>query len=145
QRPVVGTWDKKDLVYSVGAVKVGTGQLTTRLGESPWGVLRFSEQTKGRGSQTLLSTQDLSARGGIRDDCRRRRIRASAGMGQGTAAPDQCDGRANDSLGDPGYSGGPASHACGRGTGAAGRATGERAGTLDPGAPVVDGTRGGPS
>jgi hypothetical protein len=35
QRPVVGTWDKKDLVYSVGALTVVTGQLTTRLVESP--------------------------------------------------------------------------------------------------------------
>jgi hypothetical protein len=33
--PVVGTWDNKDLVYSVGALNVVTGQLTTRLVESP--------------------------------------------------------------------------------------------------------------
>lgn len=35
QRPVVGTWDNKDLVYSFAALNVVTGQLTTRLVESP--------------------------------------------------------------------------------------------------------------
>jgi len=34
-RPVVGTWDKKDVVYSFAALNVVTGQLTTRLVESP--------------------------------------------------------------------------------------------------------------
>jgi predicted DNA-binding ribbon-helix-helix protein len=34
-RPVVGTWDKKDVVYSFAALNVVTGQLTTRLLESP--------------------------------------------------------------------------------------------------------------
>jgi hypothetical protein len=34
-RPVVGTWDNKDLVYSFAALNVVTGQLTTRLVESP--------------------------------------------------------------------------------------------------------------
>ena len=34
-RPVVGTWDNKDLVYSFAALTVVTGQLTTRLLESP--------------------------------------------------------------------------------------------------------------
>jgi hypothetical protein len=34
-RPVVGTWDNKDLVYSFAAMNVVTGQLTTRLLESP--------------------------------------------------------------------------------------------------------------
>jgi hypothetical protein len=33
-RPVVGTWDNKDLVYSFAALNVVTGHLTTRLGES---------------------------------------------------------------------------------------------------------------
>ena len=36
-RPVVGTWDNKDLVYSFAALNVVTGQLTTRLVESPAG------------------------------------------------------------------------------------------------------------
>jgi transposase len=34
-RPVVGTWDNKDLVYSFATLNVVTGQLTTRLVESP--------------------------------------------------------------------------------------------------------------
>jgi hypothetical protein len=34
QRPVVGTWDNKDLVYSFAALHVVTGHLTTRLVES---------------------------------------------------------------------------------------------------------------
>jgi hypothetical protein len=34
-RPVVGTWDNKDLVYSFAALNVVMGQLTTRLVESP--------------------------------------------------------------------------------------------------------------
>jgi hypothetical protein len=35
QRPVVGAWDNKDLVYSFAALKLMTGQLTTRLLDSP--------------------------------------------------------------------------------------------------------------
>jgi DDE superfamily endonuclease len=35
QRPVVGTWDNKDLGYSCAVLNVVTGQLTTRLVESP--------------------------------------------------------------------------------------------------------------
>jgi hypothetical protein len=31
----VGTWDNKDVVYSVATMNVGTGRLTTRLVESP--------------------------------------------------------------------------------------------------------------
>ena len=34
-RPVVGTWDNKDLVYSFATMNAVTGQLTTRLVESP--------------------------------------------------------------------------------------------------------------
>jgi len=34
-RPVVRTWDNKDLVYSFATMNVVTGQLTTRLVESP--------------------------------------------------------------------------------------------------------------
>jgi transposase len=34
-RPVVGTWDNKDLVYSFATMNVVSGQLTTRLVESP--------------------------------------------------------------------------------------------------------------
>nr|WP_286985645.1 IS630 family transposase [Halomonas sp.] len=35
QRPVVGTWDNKDLVYAFAALEVVGGQLTTRLLDSP--------------------------------------------------------------------------------------------------------------
>lgn len=34
-RPVVGTWDNKDSGYSFATLNVVSGQLTTRLGESP--------------------------------------------------------------------------------------------------------------
>jgi hypothetical protein len=34
-RPTVGTWDNKDQVYGVAALKVVTGQLTTRRLEQP--------------------------------------------------------------------------------------------------------------
>jgi DDE superfamily endonuclease len=34
-RPVVGTWDNKDVVYSFAALNVVTGRLTTRLLDSP--------------------------------------------------------------------------------------------------------------
>jgi hypothetical protein len=34
-RPVVGTWDNKDLVYCFAALNLISGQLTTRLVESP--------------------------------------------------------------------------------------------------------------
>jgi DDE superfamily endonuclease len=34
-RPVVGTWDNKDVVYSFAALNIVTGRLTTRLLESP--------------------------------------------------------------------------------------------------------------
>ena len=35
QRPEVGTWDNKDLVYNFAAMNLVTGQRTTRLMESP--------------------------------------------------------------------------------------------------------------
>lgn len=34
-RPVVGTWDNKDLVYCFAALNLVSGQLTTRLMDSP--------------------------------------------------------------------------------------------------------------
>ena len=34
-RPLVGTWDKKDLVYCCAALNLVTGQLTTRLLDQP--------------------------------------------------------------------------------------------------------------
>ncbi len=45
-RPVVGTWDNKDLVYSFAALNVVTGQLTTRLVESPAAVKRRTGYSK---------------------------------------------------------------------------------------------------
>jgi hypothetical protein len=45
-RPVVGTWDKKDVVYSCAALNVVTGQLTTRLLESPAAAKRRTGQSK---------------------------------------------------------------------------------------------------
>jgi hypothetical protein len=34
-RPIVGTWDHKDLVYAFGALNVVSGKLTTRLLDCP--------------------------------------------------------------------------------------------------------------
>jgi hypothetical protein len=45
-RPIVGTWDNKDLVYSFAAMKVVTGQLTTRLIESPAKIKRQTSRSK---------------------------------------------------------------------------------------------------
>lgn len=45
-RPVVGTWDKKDVVYSFTTLNGVTGQLTTRLLESPAGVPRRAGHSK---------------------------------------------------------------------------------------------------
>jgi hypothetical protein len=45
-RPVVGTWDNKDLVYSFAALNVVTGQLTTRLVESPADAKRRTGRSK---------------------------------------------------------------------------------------------------
>jgi transposase InsO family protein len=49
-RPVVGTWDNKDLVYSFAAMNVVTGQLTTRVVERP---------AKGRARTGLAKTARL--------------------------------------------------------------------------------------
>ena len=45
-RPVVGTWDNKDVVYSFAAMNVVTGQLTTRLVESPATAKRRTGRSK---------------------------------------------------------------------------------------------------
>lgn len=45
-RPVVGSWDKKDVVYSFTTLNGVTGQLTTRLLESPAGVPRRAGHSK---------------------------------------------------------------------------------------------------
>ena len=45
-RPVVGTWDNKDLVYSFATMNLVTGQLTTRLLESPAKAKRHTGDSK---------------------------------------------------------------------------------------------------
>ncbi|MGE0827082.1 MAG: hypothetical protein AB7G75_26080 [Candidatus Binatia bacterium] len=45
-RPVVGTWDKKDVVYSFAALNLVTGRLTTRLLDSPATAKQRSGQSK---------------------------------------------------------------------------------------------------
>ena len=45
-RPVVGTWDNKDVVYSFAALDVVTGRLTTRLLDSPAAAKRRTGQSK---------------------------------------------------------------------------------------------------
>ncbi len=55
-RPIVGTWDNKDLVYSFAAMNVQTGHLTTRLLESP------AAKTQRRGlSKTARLQQAFAA------------------------------------------------------------------------------------
>jgi len=50
QRPLVGTWDNKDLVYCFAALNLVTGQLTTRLLDQP----SHSKATTGRSKQQRL-------------------------------------------------------------------------------------------
>jgi hypothetical protein len=50
QRPLVGTWDNKDLVYCVAALNLVTGQLTTRLLDQP----SHSKAQTGRRKQQRL-------------------------------------------------------------------------------------------
>jgi hypothetical protein len=47
QRPLVGTWDNKDLVYCFAALNLVTGQLTTRLLDQP----SHSKAKTGRSKQ----------------------------------------------------------------------------------------------
>jgi len=55
-RPVVGTWDNKDLVYSFAAMNLVTGQLTTRLVESPATAKRRTGQSKTARLQQTFAT-----------------------------------------------------------------------------------------
>jgi hypothetical protein len=55
-RPVVGTWDNKELVYSFAALHVVTGQLTTRLVESPAGVKRRTGHSQTARLQHAVAT-----------------------------------------------------------------------------------------
>jgi DDE superfamily endonuclease len=52
QRPLVGTWDNKDLVYCFAALNLVTGQLTTRLLDQP----SHSKAKTGRSKQQRLQT-----------------------------------------------------------------------------------------
>ena len=45
-RPIVGTWDNKDLVYRFAAMNLVTGQLTTRLLDSPKDAKRRTGRSK---------------------------------------------------------------------------------------------------
>jgi len=56
-RPVVGTWDNKDLVYSFAALNVGTGQLTTRLVASPAKATRQTGVSKTARPQQAFAAQ----------------------------------------------------------------------------------------
>ena len=51
-RPLVGTWDNKDLVYCFAALNLVTGQLTTRLLEQP----AHSKAKTGHSKQQRLQT-----------------------------------------------------------------------------------------
>jgi len=51
-RPLVGTWDNKDLVYCFAALNLVTGQLTTRLLDQP----SHSKVKTGRSKQQRLQT-----------------------------------------------------------------------------------------
>ena len=52
----MGTWDNKDLVYSFAAMNVVTGQLTTRLVESPADAKRRTGHSKTARLQQAFAT-----------------------------------------------------------------------------------------
>jgi transposase len=54
-RPVVGTWDNKDVVYSVATMNVVSGQLTPRLVESPSRTKQRPGQSKTRRLQRAFA------------------------------------------------------------------------------------------
>jgi transposase len=54
-RPMVGTWDCKDLVYTFGAVNLVNGRLTTRLIESTTAERRKKSQSKTRRMQQCFA------------------------------------------------------------------------------------------
>jgi transposase len=54
-RPVVGTWDCKDLVYALGALNLVSGQLTTRLIESPARATTLTGKSKTRRLQEAFA------------------------------------------------------------------------------------------
>ena len=54
-RPVVGTWDSKDLVYAFGALNVISGRLTTRLLDCPARLKAKTGQSKCRHLQRTFA------------------------------------------------------------------------------------------
>jgi DDE superfamily endonuclease len=63
QRPLVGTWDNKDLVYCFAALNLVTGQLTTRLLDQP----SHSKAKTGRSKQ---QRRQAAFAGQLRDSAR---------------------------------------------------------------------------
>jgi hypothetical protein len=55
QRPTVGTWDNKDLVYCYATLNVTSGKLTTRLLEQPARIKQQSGQSKTRRLQVAFA------------------------------------------------------------------------------------------
>jgi hypothetical protein len=56
-RPVVGTWDNKDVVYSFAALNMVTGRLTTRLLDSPATAKRHRGHSKTARLQQAFAAQ----------------------------------------------------------------------------------------
>jgi hypothetical protein len=54
-RPVVGTWDNKDLVYCYAALNLSSGQLTTRLLDQPARAKQQTGQSKTRRLQVAFA------------------------------------------------------------------------------------------
>lgn len=64
QRPVVGTWDNKDLVYAFAALEVVGGRLTTRLLDSPARAKATTGKSKTRRLQEAFAShlRDIARR-----------------------------------------------------------------------------------
>ena len=63
-RPVVGTWDNKDLVYTFAALEVVNGHLTTRLSDSPARAKQSTGKSKTRRLQEAFAAhlRDIARR-----------------------------------------------------------------------------------
>lgn len=63
-RPVVGTWDNKDLVYTFAALDVVQGRLTTRLLDSPANAKKLTGKSKTRRLQEAFAAhlRDIARR-----------------------------------------------------------------------------------
>jgi hypothetical protein len=71
-RPLVGTWENKDLVYCLAALNVVTGQLTTRLLEQPTRSKAKTGQSKQQRLQRPLRRICVISPAPIRPVCMRR-------------------------------------------------------------------------